>query len=705
MILMMLFCFSLHAQKTSWRSLGPFTMPVEAGGGNATGIGRINCITFDPGYGRKNAVIYAGAPTGGLFKSTNNGLSWKKVETDLPLEGVSEIAFDKRKKKVIYLATGDRDGIPDKFRPDGITEYSQSQGIAISRNGGKSWSEDRGNWNNDSTFWKYPSHKNITSLVTTKDAVYCSMYHLNFKISGFDSYIFRSADQGRNWELCMMADSSMIREMIAIPGFEQVLIAVGERAYISHLKGAPGTWSTIDLGNKKYSRIELACSSRKPGLVYLFASIINTGDVDLFTCNEKGEINLLKTYNHLYSGDPRFRYVLEASNTSDDLYFGNLTVFKIDSSRAIQMVSNWYGLPTNPSHVHADVHDIQAAPDSNVIYVAHDGGISRTYNNGGPWQDISEGLDMAKFYRISCSQLSRNVMTGTQDVGTMLYVDSIRKDNKWRCIRGGDGGDCLISYASDSVLVHSDGQNNVLAASIDAGRTWKSITPRGERGDFLKPLKQDPNEPNTIYVGYHDVYKSRNLGKTWNKISDFSSVHKDKKLGTFEIAASDTNVMYAGYDGPTWDPDPSARKDILFVTKDGGNSWEDITGTLLGVGYTILEALAIDDHHPETVFAGFGQAWDYKVMRSDDAGKTWINYSEGLSMKDGVNTLMTYNRKIYAGTHLGVYSREIDGGTTWEKISDGLPQVPVYDLDIHRGLHLLRAATNGRGLWECTIEP
>jgi photosystem II stability/assembly factor-like uncharacterized protein len=699
-LLLILFNSSSFAQKKKWKPLGPFRTPNEAGGANATGIGRVSCITFHPDYGKKNSTIYAGAPTGGLYISKDNAAHWSKVNTNLHLEGISNIEFDYNDKNTIYLGTGDKDGIPNIFQPEGATEFSQSIGIAISRDGGKTWHDDHANWNNDSAFWKYPSHKNISSIISTPGGTLCSVYEMDQKNSNFDSYVFKTTDKGRSYTLCMFTDSIMIREMAALPSKPSTVFAAGEKAYFSEYNGEPGTWVTVQLGNQRYSRIELATGKGTPDVVYLLAAVKGTGTVELYSCDGHGNAKLLRTTPNIFSGEARFTYTLEAMNTSKDIYFGNLPIYKTDSTFKFKAVSNWHSTPGSATFVHADVHAMRAAPDSNVIYAGHDGGISRSRNSGATWENITEGLDIAKVYRISCSQNSKDILAGTQDAGTMLYDEDGSENNHWYTLRGGDGGECFISYSNDSMMVHSDGQNNIMAITMDHGKTWRSIMPPGERGEFLKPVIQDPKEPNTIYIGLHDVYRSADAGKSWNRISDFK-VDKDLKLSTLEVNSMDPKIIYAGYIGPTWGGD---EKGILFRTLDGGQTWEDVTEGLHAVKYTLLKAVETAAMKPLTVFAGFGQSWVFKVMRSDDGGKTWIDFSEGLTVEDGVNDLICYNNTLYAATHTGVFIRSLNGGS-WKKFSKGLPNVPVYNLDISAKYNLLRAATCGRGVWECIIKP
>lgn len=692
-----------YGQKKPWKSLGPFVTPADAGATYATGIGRINCITFHPQYGKTNATIYAGSPTGGLFISENNGKNWRKVKTDLPLEGISEILFDLPDPKIIYLASGDRDAPANYFLPDGGNEFSQSQGVYVSYDEGKHWNENPGLWNNDTAFWNYPTLKNISSLTSFKSAVYAAIYSVDFKTFSYPGSVYRSSDKGKSWDLVFQKDSLFVREMHVTPD-QKNIYAAGTKLYVS-TTGSSDSWKQVSLPNT-YSRIELASSKTSPSSIYALAAIEKSGTLELYSVTND-QATFVRSLPNFISGETRYTFVLEAIQTIPDLlYFGNIALFKSLNKQNFTMTSSWFAMPSNPNYMHADVHSMRAAPDSNVIFVGHDGGISLSRDTGKTWINCSDGLDVSKIYRLSCSQNDPSkIIAGTQDAGTMLH-DPKRFKEQWGAMRGGDGAECFISYHNDSVMVHSDGQNNVLAITQDNGKTWRSITPRGERGDFLKPVLQHPTNPSSIFAGYHDAWKSENLGRTWTKISDFSSfgIDKEKKLVVMAVANSDTNVIYAGFPGPLWGDDPKNAKNILFRTKDGGKTWTDVTTGLTATQYTMLRTLSVDPKDPMTLYAGFTQSWVFKVMRSTDGGDTWQDFSEGLSAKDGVNSLLIHGRKIYAGTHRGVYVRN-KNGYTWKQMNKGLPVIPVFDLAVYKKGNKLRAATCGRGVWECIIKP
>lgn len=701
-IFLFIFSFSFSpAQKRGWNSIGPFITPTDAGASYATGIGRINCLTFHPDY-KNNKTIYAGAPTGGLYISRSNGQHWDYIETNMSSVGISDIAFDKTNPDIIYLASGDRDAIPDKHLPDGGTEFSQSRGIYFSYDGGKSFFNSNENWNKDSSFWTYPSYKNLTSILPLSSGkVLSSLYFMDRKKnSTMRGMVFLSTDQGRSWELTLDHDSGFFRELISDPTNDKIIYAAGTKIYFSEQEGTKGTWKEVKLKHSSYSRIELASSKSSEG-VYALACPEKTGSPELYII-QGNKAKLIRVFPSLFSGETRFCYILEAMQTNKDvLFFGNIGLFRSENLGPFVNTGLWYASPSDPQYMHADVHALRAAPDSSVLYSCHDGGISRSYDLGKTWQNISNNLDVSKMYRLSCSQQTNKVMAGTQDAGTMVYDKDRFPNTSWGAYRGGDGGECIISRFSDSILLHTDGQNNMFAISTDSGKHWRSATPRGEKGDFLKPLKELPHTAGTFFIGYHDVHKSTDFCKSWKKISDFAAmgIDKGRKLVALEVSESNPDVIYAAYPGPVWNGEPSSLSKHILKTVDGGNTWTDITPGLKGLAWTQIKAMAIDPSNSDIIYIGFTGSWVFKVMRSVDGGITWSDFSEGLTVEDGVNSILCVGKQVYIGTYHGVFTRRRNAAF-WKPFNKGLPNVPIYDLDYSRSQKLIRAATNGRGCWQ-----
>ena len=264
---------------------------------------------------------------------------------------------------------------------------------------------------------------------------------------------------------------------------------------------------------------------------------------------------------------------------------------------------------------HADIHDLNFAPDSNVVFVSCDGGIYKLeMKDHFHWsaKDISNGLNIAKVHRIGVSQHSEKLIAGAQDVGTLLYDPVLHgQDNSWATVSGGDGAECIIDFTNDSILYRSDGQGGSnMSRSDDGGKKWTSnLLPRDSGGGgVVKPFMMNPQNPKTIYFGFKDIVKNTNRGNgKWERISKFKADFPEKEnnfILDFRIAPSDSNIIYCGFIGPLWGGGEK-EKLKLFKTTDGGISWKDITKGLTGVDWTSIYCLAVHPLHPDTVFVGF----------------------------------------------------------------------------------------------------
>lgn len=715
------FIYFYSSAQSDWKPLGPDKVPVNMGGGGASGIGRVTCLRFHPAYnGSTNKIMFLGTPDGGLWRSATGGNDWECWHTDkLPVLGVSDVAINPQNPLIMFIASGDPDGLFNPGAPCGGNHPTSSRGIFKSVDGGMTWDNSPiGNWYDENKnlmkdFWKYPTHKLMPSLKINPDhpeILLTVVTELHYNPTSFDSYVFQSKDGGQNWFTLLYAKDAYLRDFELMPGKPKVMYASGKKIF----KTADGgkKWKVISAFTdslKEIRSIKIAVTKAAPG--YLYANVSPSGTIYKSADGGKTFKAIAKKIdNGMYS-----RFVIAASPLEKETVFFNqgnyVNYFFADSSK-----QRFYSLL---SSTHADIHDLNFAPDSNVVFVSCDGGIYRVdQKDNFHWtaKDISNGLNIAKIHRIGVSQHSGKLLAGAQDVGTLYYIprksnssESAKILNEWATISGGDGAECIIDYSNDSILYRSDGQGgSFMARSDDDGKRWKGnlLPADSPGGGVVKPFMMNALNPNTIYFGFKDIVKNMNRGNgKWEKISrfktDFPAKDNDFILD-FRVAPSDSNVIYCAFWNTIWSADPEKEKYRLFKTTDGGATWKDITRGLTGIDWTMIYCLAVDPHNPETVYVGFNGCWVYKMMVSNDGGNTWKNFSEGLPDECDMNSIAIDKTKtdgsMYAGTFKGIYFRN-DSTAKWIPFNNGLPNTLINDMEINYSSRKIYAATYGRGVW------
>jgi hypothetical protein len=203
-----------------------------------------------------------------------------------------------------------------------------------------------------------------------------------------------------------------------------------------------------------------------------------------------------------------------------------------------------------------------------------------------------------------------------------------------------------------------------------------------------------PWEPEILYVGYREIYKSTNRGTKWDKVvatMPNNMVYNDTLLRTLCISSKNPDVMFA------------ARKFQLFKTSDGWKKWEEIP---LLVKDVMVTGIAIAPWGSDTVFITFSGYNNAKVFASYDGGKKWEDYDTTNSLpKLPVNCIVYEegtNKGLYVGTDAGVFYKNA-GMKSWVPFSKNLPIVMISDLEIEYAGGKIRAATFGRGIWESEL--
>jgi photosystem II stability/assembly factor-like uncharacterized protein len=364
--------------------------------------------------------------------------------------------------------------------------------------------------------------------------------------------------------------------------------------------------------------------------------------------------------------------------------------------------------------------------DTDHLITGDDGGLWFSYDAGNKWVK-NENLPISQFYHVSVDMARPyNVYGGLQDnsswVGPSEYPGGIT-NHQWENMYGGDGF-WMFADPSDPNYLYAEYQGGGIARVNRRTHESRNIQPlphyqeKKLRFNWNTPIHISTTQPGTIYIGAQVLFRSRDFGQTWERISpDLSTNDPAKQLQEqsggitvdnsaaemhttiYAIAESpkNANVIWAGTDDGN-----------LQVTRDGGKTWRNVIASIAGLPKNAWVSSVEPGHFdPGTVYATFdlhtfGDMRSY-AYRSTDYGATWTalvapdspvrGYAHVIK-EDVVNPSL-----LFLGTELGLWV-SVDAGKQWAHYKGGdLPAVAVRDLAIHPRDHDLVIATHGRGIW------
>lgn len=651
-----------------WTPMGPFDTPLDYGGSARAGSGRINCIAFHPSDPQ---IMYVGAPSGGVWKTSDGGASWETKTDFLPALGVSDLAIHPDHPEILYMVTGDKDG--------GNTCPTYSYGILKSTDAGETWQAT-------GLVHETPQTIRMRRLVILTG-------EQEVLLAGGSSGLFRSLDGGDSWN--QLASGNYF-DLEVKPGDPSTVYACTNQAiFKSTDAGASFVRLENGLPTSGVGRIEMAVTQANPAVVYAVMSNSESGYKALYKSSDSGasfttqstedQINIF-AYATSGTGDKSgiawYAIALAVDQENENIvYSGSVNLWKSTNGGQNWTISaHWYGDQGLP-YVHADEHTLAVNPLTNVCFSGNDGGFYKTTDKGDTWSDLSDGLSILQIYRMGASATNpERILEGSQDNGTYLY-----HDQQWHRVMGGDGMECAIDPKNEFIM-YASYQNGALHRSVNMGG-FTSIRP-SDKGSWITPFDISRLSPNVLVAGYEAVYLSVNRGDSWQKIS--GELAGGSSMNELTLAPSDDRYIYVSQGSNLW------------MTSDRGTNWENISGSLPDLS---IECITVAQSEPLKVWVCFsGYSDGEKVFFSDDGGQSWTNLSAGLPNVPA--NCLTYknnsNYSLYAGTDLGVYYRTT-GLSEWLPFDDKLPNVIVNEMEINDKVNKIRAATFGRGLWESPI--
>lgn len=621
---------------TPWFSIGPRNVN-----------GRVKSIAVHP----TNAdTVYAGAASGGVWKTTDAGQSWRPLWDTQETMAFGSIAIAPSAPDTIYAGTGE-------WTPGWGPSYPGA-GMYVSTDAGATWT----------------LHTSLVNRRISKVAVAPTDATRVF-VAGANG-LERSTDSGASWSTVL---TGAVADIIVDPNDANICYASRDNDGIYQSTDAGVTWTQLAAGPTGAAAdwLKLAIGTAGTnGSDYLAAKSVGT----VYLSTDAGATWSTIAGSHGAGWTGWCDMIAVAPDDEDVILVGGIGI-----ERTADGGTTWSAI----AGLHADHHVAVFAPSNpNIVYECNDGGVYRSSNKGASFKKVSHGLVVTQFYDVNAwDTLSNVVGGGTQDNGTNMSTGGLT----WRPILGADGGYFLVHH-SDPRTMYAETQYTNIRKSTDGGNMWVAKTGGLSDGTpWVGVMEMDPTSPDKVYCGTTRVFRSTD-GVATNWVA--SSQILAGSVSSIAVARSDTSRVYA------------AAGTHIYRSDDAGitNPWADKTTAPLPS--RTVKDIAVDRTDADRLVVCFGGTGAGHVFLSTDGGDAWSDISGDLPdiTANAVALDPNDDNTVYAGIDSGVY-RTQDGGASWQAFDNGLPNVMIADLHVDAEDNALYAATFGRGMYEVSIAP
>jgi len=676
-------------------------------------------------------ISYAGAASGGIFKTVDGGITWKPIFDKQPVSSVSSLAIAPSDSNVIWAGSG------EVFIRSNI---SIGNGIYKSTDAGKTWKH--------MGLEKTGRIGRIVIDARNPDVVFAAAMGHCFGPQA-ERGVFRTKDGGKTWEKVLFVDENTGCSDIAMdPSNPRIMFAGMWQLQIwtwGRESGGPGsglymsrdggtTWKHLTGHGLPFSplgKIAIAIAPDNSERIY---ALIETGDGVpwkgektstgvLWRSDNGGESWKLINYNHDLTQRPHYySRCAVAPDDYNEVYFC-----------AVRFSVSLDGGETSKfGAAGGDNHDIWIDPtNGDRMMVGHDGGVSITLNRGDSWQRIQ--LPIAQMYHVYVDNRIPYYVYGNRQDGPSAGGPSNSRTGRviprgmWHSVGGFESG-FAVPDPVDNNIIWSGGYSgdldryNELTRHARKTSVWPDYaigTPAADvkyRFQWTFPIVISPHDHNQVYVASQYVHMTTNGGHSWTTISpDLSTDDKSKQQISGGLTPDNSSpeyccVIFALAESPLeegllW---AGTNDGLVHVTRDGGNNWNNVTsnipdlppwGTVSNIEPSRFEAgtcyLTVDFHQVNNR--------DPYVFKTSDYGKTWKSISSDIprsvfSYAHCVREDPVRKGMLYLGTENAIYV-SFNDGKNWLPLQTNLPPAPVHWLVVQDHFNDLVVATYGRGFW------
>lgn len=684
-----------------WRLIGPFRG------------GRVLAVT---GVVGQPNTYYFGAVSGGVWKTTDGGITWDPLFDKQSVSSIGAIAVADSDPNIIYVGTGEaciRGNI------------SYGDGVYKSLDAGKTWTNiGLKDSRHIGAIIVHPSNPDIVFVAALGHA-----YGPNEERG-----IFRTRDGGKTWEKVLYLDNRTGGiDVVFDPQNPHVLFAAmwegyrtpwslnsgGEKSGLYRSNDDGSTWKRITgngMPDGPLGRIGVSVAGADSNIVY---ALIEGKKGGLYRSDDGGE------HWSLINDDHRFRqrawyftHVWADPKNPNTVYIANTGLY-----RSINGGKEFERLPAP----HGDHHALWIDPTNPQRMInGNDGGATISVDAGKNWSTLYN-QPTAQFYHVTADNDFPYRIYGAQQDNTTVgiltrsdrgYID--RAD--WDPVGGGESGYIAVD-PRDSNIVYAGSYFGYITRFDRRTNQTQNVQqwpddPDGHNASQLKyrytwtmPIVFSPNDPNVLYNAAQYVFRSTDSGHSWETISpDLTRNDKSKQQDSGgPITKDQASIEY--YDLVFTVAESPKQKGVIWagtddgliqVTRDNGKSWSNVTPKAVPE-WSLVSLIEASPHDAGTAYAAvdahkLDNLKPY-IFKTNDFGKTWTQITSGIPDGAYVHAVRedpVRKGMLFAGAETGIYV-SFDDGAHWQSLQLNLPNSPVHDMVIHG--NDLAVATHGRAFW------
>jgi photosystem II stability/assembly factor-like uncharacterized protein len=677
-----------------WRGIGPYR------GGRSTAVA---------GDANNRLVFYMGATGGGVWKTTDGGISWRSVSDGIFKTGsVGAIAVSMSDSNTIYVGMGEA-----CLRAN----ISHGDGVYKSIDGGKTW--------NNVGLRDTSQIGKLRIDPRNPDVAYVAAVGHPYGPNE-ERGIFRTRDGGKSWQKVLYVNDKTGAVDIAMDPRDPLTLyattwqvlrtpwditSIGPGGGIYKTTDGGDTWTQLKAGLPKGDKGKIGIIVSPVNSKRVWATVEAEPDGGIYRSDDAGATwTLMNGSFDVRSRQYYYGHIFADPSEAD-------TVYTFSSKHFLKSTDGGKTY-THVNTPHGDYHDLWIDPKDGLRMIdGDDGGGDVSFDGGASWSS-ENNQPTAQFYTVSTDNAFPYHVYGAQQDNSTVGIASRTSGPgidvpDWFEVGGGESGyveadpeDPNIVYAGAfwGLLTRYDRRNG----SVRNISAWPDL-PGGRLASQLKyrfqwtyPIAVSTTEPGVVYIGSNILLKSTDRGQSWKEVSpDLTRDNKDRENGRledvystiFSIALSplNKNVIWTGSDDG-----------LIHLTLDGGKTWSDVTPPAVQP-WTRINIIEASPHDAQTAYVAANryQTDDFKpyIYRTHDSGKTWTLVSSGIANDAFVRAVRQDRvRKdlLYAATETGVYV-SFDDGDKWQSLQLNLPVVPVTDLTVKDNDVVI--STQGRSFW------